>query len=55
MGLACLETALGPCFYFSFRVVEIMETIETNSETCFSYRIYAGLTWNRAGIVEGHV
>ena len=49
MGLAGLEKALGQCFNFGFRVkllvaikvVEIMETFETNLETCFSNRSYA--------------
>ena len=36
VGLSCSETALGQCFHFGFRVVEIMETFETNLETCFS-------------------
>ena len=41
MGLACSETALGQFFHFGVRAVEIMETFETNLETCFSNRSYA--------------
>ena len=41
MGIACSKKAVGQCFYFGFRVGKIMETFETNSETCFSNRSYA--------------
>ena len=41
MGLACSETALRQCFYFGFRVVEIIETFETYLELCLSNRMYA--------------
>ena len=33
MGVACSENALGQSFHFGFRVVEIMETFETNLGT----------------------
>ena len=35
------KRALGKCFHFGFRVVEIMETFETYLETCFRSRSYA--------------
>ena len=34
MDLACSERALRQCFNFGIRVVEIVETFETNLETC---------------------
>ena len=42
VGLACSETALGQCFHFCFRVVEIVETFETKLETwcCHSAGIH---------------
>ena len=34
MDLECSERALRQCFNFGIRVVEIVETFETNLETC---------------------
>ena len=43
MGQASSETALGQCFYFGFRVVEIMETLRKILKHAFLTVVMPGL------------